>query len=446
VPEKKKKRSLAETHPEIAKEADGWDPTSLVAGSNKKVRWRCVKNHSWQAVVGSRTSQKVGCPVCSNKRVQVGFNDLATTHPDVAKEADGWDPKTVVAGSAKRMAWKCALGHKFTNGILHRTKRNQRCPTCSNRRLLVGFNDLATTHPQIAAEAEGWDPRTKMAGFGSDGKDKLAWRCPNGHTYKATPANRTNPLILSGCPYCAGNQNLQGFNDLETTHPHLAREADGWDPRTIRGSSRKKLAWRCHLGHSYFAFLSDRKGGASCPFCSGHRVLVGFNDLATTHPHIASEADGWDTTTVSAASQSRRKWKCPEGHTWITSVGNRKQGKGCPTCADSGFDPNDKGWLYFLSHADWRLLQVGITNHPENRLKTHFKLGWETIELRGPMEGHLAQEWETSILRYIQKQGGIFANKIGIEPFDGYSESWLKESFSFNTFQEIMNTINDEER
>ena len=437
------KNDLATTYPSIAQQADGWDPKTVLAGSNKKVQWSCKSGHKWNATISSRTGQKVGCPFCSNKKVLQGFNDLATTHPEVAIEADGWDPRTVVAGSAKKMKWKCRLGHSFSNGILHRTRRHQGCPTCSNRRLLVGFNDLATTHPHIAAEAEGWDPRTKMAGFGSDGKGKLLWRCPNGHTYRATPANRTNPLILSGCPYCAGNRNLQGFNDLATTHPQLAKEADGWEPRTIRGSTKKKLSWTCSIGHSYLAFLSERKAGAGCPFCSGHKVLVGFNDLATTHPHIAREANGWDVTTISAASQSRRKWKCSEGHTWVTSVGNRKQGKGCPTCANAGFDPNSKGWLYFLNHTKWELLQIGITNHPKDRLKSHSKLGWELIEIRGPMDGLLVQNWETAILRYIKAKGGKFANKIGIEPFDGYSESWLKESFTFESFKEIMSLIDE---
>jgi len=30
---------------------------------------------------------------------------------------------------------------------------------------------------------------------------------------------------------------------------------------------------------------------------------------------------------------------------------------------------------------------------------------------------------------------------VGIEPFDGYSESWLKESFSSGSLKEIMDEI-----
>ncbi len=32
-----------------------------------------------------------------------GVNDLATLHPEIAAEADGWDPKTITPGSNKKM-------------------------------------------------------------------------------------------------------------------------------------------------------------------------------------------------------------------------------------------------------------------------------------------------------------------------------------------------------
>ena len=434
--------------PNVATEAFGWNPKEVSPGSNKKRNWRCSKFHEWIASPNTRVSQNTGCPVCANLRILPGYNDLETLFPVIAKEASGWDPRLVGAGDGRIREWICEKGHVFRAQVLKRTKRNQGCPVCSNRKISVGFNDLATTHPDIAAEAYGWDPTKIVAGAGSKNqidKFKKEWKCPKGHVYVATPASRTNRHHQSGCPFCSGNKNLLGFNDLATTHPEIAKEAEGWDPRTIRGSSRSRLSWRCPVGHLYTAFLSERKSGAGCPYCSGHKVLVGFNDLATTHPDIAATADGWDATSVSASSQYKKKWKCLEGHTWVTSVGNRKQGKGCPTCANTGFDPNDEGWLYFLNHSDWQMLQIGITNYPRIRLKTHSKLGWELIELRGPMDGHLVQQWETAILRHLRENGAEMANKIGIEPFDGYSESWLKDSFTFHSLREIMTIIDEKE-
>ena len=33
------------------------------------------------------------------EKLVVGINDLATLHPEIASEADGWDPKTITPGS-----------------------------------------------------------------------------------------------------------------------------------------------------------------------------------------------------------------------------------------------------------------------------------------------------------------------------------------------------------
>lgn len=44
-------------------------------------------------------------------KLLVGVNDLGTIDPEIASQADGWDPKTLTAGSSKKMAWKCIKGH-----------------------------------------------------------------------------------------------------------------------------------------------------------------------------------------------------------------------------------------------------------------------------------------------------------------------------------------------
>ena len=69
---RKGKKSLAETHPEVAKQ---WHPTKngdlspfdLTAGSNKKVWWKCDKgdDHEWRTNPVSRTSANTNCPFCT---------------------------------------------------------------------------------------------------------------------------------------------------------------------------------------------------------------------------------------------------------------------------------------------------------------------------------------------------------------------------------------------
>ena len=76
-------------------------------------------------------------------KLVVGINDLATLHPEVAAEADGWDPSTVTIGSSKKFTWKCNQGNGWEANVKNRTSSNQSgCPYCSGRKVWVGFNDF----------------------------------------------------------------------------------------------------------------------------------------------------------------------------------------------------------------------------------------------------------------------------------------------------------------
>jgi hypothetical protein len=498
------KPSLAETHPEVAAQADGWDPTTLTSGSSIKVGWKCGFGHSWNAVVASR-SKGNGCPVCSNNQVLVGFNDLATTHPELAAQADGWDPNSIFARSSRKLGWVCASGHRWITSPYKRSVRSQGCPYCSGLLLIIGQTDLVTTHPDIAAQADGWDPTTIKAGSGK----KLAWKGTCGHKWTAVVSSRA--LKKVGCPICTNKQVLIGFNDLASTSPELAMEADGWNPNSVTISSGKKLGWKCKLGHQWRAVVAMRTYGQGCPVCANKDVSIGFNDLATTHPELAMEADGWDPTTVVAGSHkklawegkcghkweavvmsrsrnnagcavcenlkllighndlrtrrpdlatqaigwdpstvivgaaSKKRWRCEQGHEWVTTVSKRMSGQGCPTCAKYGFDPNQPGFLYFIDHFELDMFQVGITNHPEERLGKHGGRGWEILEIRGPMDGHLTRKLESDCLHALEKRGAILGHKARVKKFDGYSEAWTKASLNVTSIKQILDWVYEDE-
>jgi hypothetical protein len=433
---------LATINPELAAEADGWDPTTVTAGSRLKVQWKCTKAHTWEATVVNRTnlSNETGCPYCSGHKVWRGFNDLATINPELAAEADGWNPETVTAGSGKKVRWKCANAHTWEAVVWSRTS-GIGCPMCSNKMVLPGYNDLKTTHPEIAAEADGWDPSTVTSG--SEGKRN--WICQLGHKYNSRIANRGSHG--SGCPVCANLKLLVGYNDLQTARPDLALQADGWDPSTVVSGAASKQKWRCSQQHKWTATVDARMSGKGCPICSNHVILKGYNDLATTHPELIAEADGWDTTKVIAGSGIKRKWICGFGHRWMATTRARAFGNktGCPSCAKSGFDPNKDAWLYFIEHDQLQMLQIGITNYPDSRLKSHKRGGWEIIELRGPMDGHLTQIMETNCLHALEKRGAVLGHKAKIESFDGYSEAWTKASLTVTSIKQIFDWVYEDE-
>ncbi len=427
---------LATTNPELASEADGWDPTTVVGKSGKRVKWKCKSGHSWMASPANR-SKGTGCPVCANRTIQVGFNDLATTNPELASEADGWDPTTVVAFSNRKASWKCLRGHRWIASISSRSSGNG-CPYCSGLLVIPGVTDLATTNPDLAAEADGWDP----SAYSASSNKRVGWRCPQGHQWEAIIGSRSRG---SGCPICSGHKVLEGFNDLATLKPDLAAEADGWDPSKVSPQSHQRLDWKCVLGHKWKATVKNRFRSRGCPICSNKQLLVGFNDLLTTNPTLASEAYEWDPRTIFSNSYKKLRWKCSNNHIWTASANNRSQGKGCPTCAEYGFNPGKPGWLYFIVHHELDMLQIGITNVPEKRLKKHSRSGWEVKEIRGPMDGYLTQNLEFGALKALDRRGARLGSLETAGKFDGYSEAWTRESLDVVSIKEILDWVYEDD-
>jgi len=361
---------------------------------------------------------------------------FAVTHPDLAAQAVGWDPTTFMPKSREKVQWNCNLGHKWFATVNTRIKGHG-CSVCTNRTINIGRNDLATTHPEIAAQAHGWDPTTVLAG-----SDRiLSWKCENEHVWKSRVANRKTG---HGCPNCHFKI-VVGENDLATTHPEIAAQAHGWDPTTLSSGSNKKVLWLCNFGHTWRTTPAKRVKGSGCSTCSNKVLLIGFNDLATTHPEIAAQAHGWDPTIVMAGSTRKHEWKCAFGHFWTAQLSNRRNGTGCPSCADSGFDPNKAAFLYFIDHFDLEMFQIGITNDPVTRLAKHGRKGWEVRELRGPMDGHLTQKIEIDCLHSLKKRGAILGHKAGFDKFDGYSEAWTKASLNVTSIKQMLDWVYDDE-
>ena len=317
--------------------------------------------------------------------------------------------------------------------------RGTGCPYCSGNKVLKGFNDLATVNPSVAAQAHNWDPTAVSIGHNGV-KD---WRCNLGHIYQTTVTSRHGG---HGCGICSNHIVVEGINDLKTTHPDLALELISHNPTEVSAGTRRRLQWRCESGHTWFTTGDARQRGSGCPRCSGNLVNVGVNDLATLNPDLASQAHGWDPTQVLTGSGQRKSWICTKGHTWIASVGSRHRGGyGCPGCARSGFDQTQDSYVYLIEHDQWDLIQIGITSHLRDRLKYHAKIGWEPIEVRGPMDGLLAQDLETSILKSLRKHKAKFANETDMIQFGGWTEAWTKASLNVTSIKQILDWVYEDE-
>ena len=132
--------------------------------------------------------------------------------------------------------------------------------------------------------------------------------------------------------------------DWMKTMPELLNE---WNyeknnimPSDISIWSKNKVWWKCKEGHSWEATPNHRKKGQGCPYCSGKKVLAGFNDINTLRPNIAKE---WDyeknenktPDMYTVRSGSKVWWRCKEGHSWKAVIASRtgKKYVQCPYCS-----------------------------------------------------------------------------------------------------------------
>ena len=273
--------------------------------------------------------------------LKVGITDLATTHPEMANE---WHttlnglllPTQVTSGSDKKVWWNGACGHVYDAPISKRSKGGN-CPYCAGMRVLVGFNDAQTLHPMLQNE---WHPTKNLHKTLKDfviGSNHLAWwQCYKNHEWQCRISTRTAGKNSGSCPEC---------NSLAIDNPLLASEwhptkNGSLQPNQVSRAFSKHVWWLGSCQHDWKATVIQRnhkEKGSSCPYCSGRRAWKGYNDLATTHPHLIEE---WHPTKnsktyyeVSAGSAYKATWLCKQNqHEWVLDVGNRSRGTACPHC------------------------------------------------------------------------------------------------------------------
>lgn len=319
-------------------------PDGVTVSSGKPVWWKCANGHRWQASPHSRSKGR-GCPYCNGHRVMAGYNDILTLRPDLALEWDYdknlvHDPARLSPCSNVMVWWICEKRHSWRTSPKNRN-HGSGCPYCANKKVLPGYNDLATLHPDIIST---WDYEKNGAltpeMVTEKSSKRVYWICRHGHRWCASISNRTR--LGRGCPYCAGQKVLSGENDLLTKKPDLALE---WDyernypltPDTVMPNSARKAWWRCAKGHRWQACIASRHSNG-CPYCSGRLPISGENDLATVSPEIVAE---WDyerngrLRPENLLPMSNRKvwWRCEKGHCYCATPAARQNGNGCPKCS-----------------------------------------------------------------------------------------------------------------
>lgn len=210
---------LGTLHKELLAE---WDfskneisPYEITSNSNLLVWWKCKEcGHEWKANPSHRMQGR-GCPICAKtKRVITFHNNMLSNKKSLLEVAPElsceWDyekngdlrPNMVTEYSNKIVWWVCSKQHEYQSAISMRRK-GRGCPYCSNRKILKGYNDLATVNPRLVCEwnfERNGDITPDMVSSGS-GK-RVWWKCANGYEWTAIISERNKGKGNCPCEKC----------------------------------------------------------------------------------------------------------------------------------------------------------------------------------------------------------------------------------------------------
>lgn len=104
-----------------------------------------IDGHRWSPRA-SHLLEGQGCPICKSKHKQTSLGEFLKRLKSLENGITAVD---VYRGMRVKIRFQCKIGHTWLetpDNILH----GRGCPYCSNRKVLVGFNDLWTTRPDVA--------------------------------------------------------------------------------------------------------------------------------------------------------------------------------------------------------------------------------------------------------------------------------------------------------
>jgi hypothetical protein len=259
---------------------------TIAAATHRDLAWRCPRaGHVYWATGSERTQGKQNCGICSGRTIVPGVNDITTTHPTIAAEihpdyAKGHPPARISAGSEVRPEWLCpTCGRTYKMTAYDRT-HGEGCDPCRRARLRASKDNLAVTHPQIAAQ---WHP-SRNNGPGPEeythgSNEVVIWLCQTSaaHWY---PQRIDRKVAGYGCSLCSSRQLVLRVNDLATTDPLLVME---FHP-TLNGAKNPELMfagnepyyWKClAAGHVKKQNVPNRRKSRGCVDCEREdRILA----------------------------------------------------------------------------------------------------------------------------------------------------------------------------
>ncbi|WP_165497513.1 MULTISPECIES: zinc-ribbon domain-containing protein [Bacillus cereus group] len=193
-------------------------PNEITVGSGKNVWWECPNcKFEWRRTILLQLKID-GCPSCNReKKLKEKVTNILLTEGRVDEKYDllvkEWHStknehvaldKPNLNIYDQKFWWQCSkCNYEWQTTVYKRAKRGQGCPPCrGTNAVIVGYNDLLTTNPQLVNE---WHPEKnsdlKPTDVTKGSNKRVWWLCSAcGHEWNIPVKNRNRG---SGCPKCA---------------------------------------------------------------------------------------------------------------------------------------------------------------------------------------------------------------------------------------------------
>ena len=257
-------------------------PEEVYYNTTSPVLWECTTcSGTYAFPVSDKREGNVSCPYCNGRRVLSGFNEIPSwliTEYSLKNEVP---ISEYPVNSVHKVLWTCPTCHgDYLYRICDREIGDDSCPYCRHKKILVGFNSLADTDPDLAKEWSSGNSDLPSEYMKSSWYRAL-WTCPTCHgNYFYRICDRE--VDDDSCPYCCDKKILPGYNSFKVRHPEEMEEWDELanfllvDPNYILSSYNKAVWWICSKGHKYSMSPNLKlyyriRTQEPCPFCKGRR-------------------------------------------------------------------------------------------------------------------------------------------------------------------------------
>lgn len=216
-------------------------PETFSTGSNKEVLWICSEGHEYEKAPKQRFKRNFGCPICTNRKIVDGVNDLLTLYPHLKNTFDfEKNTKTIYAGKTYDVIWwtgipEIGCTHSFQQAVRSRVENIIGCSDCSSKlRAKKIQSRLSLEQKPLMIEKSDylslWDyKRNERPPFDfSPGSAKMAfWLCNEcGTSFKQRIIHRLkSPLVRPCCEtyrrYSKAQNEISHFLKKEIGFPFL---------------------------------------------------------------------------------------------------------------------------------------------------------------------------------------------------------------------------------